>query len=119
VDLKQIKKGHMEDTVQAGTETRSPIRAIVGAAAGNLVEWYDFYAYSFTSLYFASAFFPAGDRTTQLLNTAGIFAAGFLIRPFGGWLFGRIADRLGRRISLDADVDWRLHQRRSRSAERG
>ena len=104
VDLKQIKKGHMKDTVHAGTETRSPIRAIVGASAGNLVEWYDFYAYSFTSLYFASAFFPAGDRTTQLLNTAGIFAAGFLMRPVGGWLFGRIADRLGRRTSMMISV---------------
>jgi hypothetical protein len=48
VVLKQIKKDHMKNTVQAGTENRSPIRAIVGASAGNLVEWYDFYAYSFT-----------------------------------------------------------------------
>jgi MFS transporter, MHS family, alpha-ketoglutarate permease len=81
-----------------------PILAIVGASSGNLVEWYDFYAYSFTSLYFASAFFPAGDRTTQLLNTAGIFAAGFLMRPIGGWLFGRMADRLGRRTSMMISV---------------
>ena len=83
---------------------RRPILAIVGASSGNLVEWYDFYAYSFTSLYFASAFFPAGDRTTQLLNTAGIFAAGFLMRPIGGWLFGRIADRFGRRTSMMTSV---------------
>ncbi len=82
----------------------STIRAIVGASSGNLVEWYDFYAYSFTSLYFAAAFFPSGDRTAQLLNTSGIFAAGFLMRPVGGWLFGRLADRYGRRLSMMVSV---------------
>ena len=68
-------------------DRRRRITAIVGASSGNLVEWYDFYAYSFTALYFASAFFPAGDPTTQLLNTAGIFAVGFFMRPLWGWLF--------------------------------
>jgi len=81
-----------------------PILAIVGASSGNLVEWYDFYAYSFTALYFAGAFFPKGDPTSQLLNTAGIFAVGFFMRPLGGWLFGRIADRHGRRASMVASV---------------
>src|ERR1700674_337074 len=82
------------------TKTGRRIWPIVGASSGNLVEWYDFYVYSFTSLYFAPAFFPAGDQTTQLLNVAGIFAAGFLMRPIGSWLFGRIADRRGRRVSM-------------------
>jgi MFS family permease len=83
-------------TAISGVEDlRRRVIAIVGASSGNLVEWYDFYAYSFTSLYFASAFFPSGDRTTQLLNTAGIFAAGFFMRPLGGWLFGWIADTHG------------------------
>ncbi len=80
------------------------ILAIVGGSSGNLVEWYDFYVYSFTSLYFAASFFPSGDRTTQLLNTAGIFAAGFLMRPLGGWVFGRIADRRGRRAAMIISV---------------
>src|SRR6266571_9370087 len=75
------------------TDTRRRIWAIVGGSSGNLVEWYDFYVYSFTALYFASEFFPAGDQTTQLLNAAGVFAAGFLMRPIGSWLFGRIADK--------------------------
>jgi MHS family alpha-ketoglutarate permease-like MFS transporter len=98
-------KNTVQGFIRADPKNRSrPILAIVGASSGNLVEWYDFYAYSFTSLYFASAFFPAGDRTTQLLNTAGIFAAGFLMRPIGGWLFGRIADRLGRRTSMMISV---------------
>jgi len=82
------------------TETRRRIWAIVGGSSGNLVEWYDFYVYSFTALYFASEFFPAGDQTTQLLNAAGVFAAGFLMRPVGSWLFGRIADTRGRRVSM-------------------
>ncbi|HKN10039.1 MAG TPA: alpha-ketoglutarate transporter, partial [Pseudomonadota bacterium] len=60
------------------TETRRRIWAIVGGSSGNLVEWYDFYVYSFTALYFAAEFFPAGNQTTQLLNAAGVFAAGFL-----------------------------------------
>lgn len=74
--------------------------AIVGASSGNLVEWFDFYVYSFCSLYFAPLFFPAGNTTTQLLHSAGIFAAGFLMRPVGAWLFGRIADRHGRKCSM-------------------
>src|SRR3954462_9015148 len=81
-------------------ETRHRVWAIVGASSGNLVEWYDFYVYSFTSLYFASEFFPSGNPTTQLLNAAGIFAAGFLMRPIGSWFFGRLADRRGRRFSV-------------------
>src|SRR5579875_4095844 len=79
---------------------RQRIVAIVGASSGNLVEWFDFYIYSFCALYFSSAFFPKEDQTAQLLNTAGIFAAGFLMRPIGGWLFGRVADRYGRRNSM-------------------
>src|ERR1700741_2323861 len=82
------------------TEARRRIWAIVGGSSGNLGEWDDFYVCSFTALYFASEFFPAGDQTTQLLNTAGIFAAGFLMRPIGSWFFGRIAATRGRRMSM-------------------
>ena len=85
-------------------DRRRRIVAIVGASSGNLVEWYDFYAYAFTSIYFASAFFPSGDPTSQLLATAGIFAVGFFMRPLGGWLFGWIADTHGRRISMVISV---------------
>src|SRR5215471_3742289 len=80
------------------------IRSIVAGSAGNLVEWYDFYVYAFTALYFAASFFPKGDRTAQLLNVAGVYAAGFLIRPIGGWYFGRLADRHGRRASMIISV---------------
>lgn len=81
-------------------DKKQRIFAIVGASSGNLVEWFDFYVYSFCSIYFASAFFPAGNATTQLLQTAGIFAAGFFMRPIGGWLFGYIADKHGRKTSM-------------------
>ena len=82
----------------------SRIKAIVAASSGNLVEWYDFYAYAFTSIYFAAAFFPSGDQTSQLLATAGIFAVGFFMRPLGGWLFGWIADAHGRKNSMVLSV---------------
>ncbi|MCD7097041.1 MFS family transporter [Stenotrophomonas sp. MMGLT7] len=81
-------------------EKRHRVFAIVAASSGNLVEWFDFYVYAFCAIYFAGAFFPKSDPTVQLLNTAGVFAAGFLMRPVGGWLFGRIADRYGRKTSL-------------------
>lgn len=83
---------------------RDRIRAILIGSSGNLVEWYDFYVYAAFSLYFAKAFFPAGDQTAQLLNTAAIFAVGFLMRPIGAWLFGRMADRHGRRVALTTSV---------------
>jgi MHS family alpha-ketoglutarate permease-like MFS transporter len=72
----------------------------MAASSGNLVEWFDFYVYAFSALYFAPSFFPKSDPTAQLLNTAGVFAAGFLMRPIGGWLFGRVADKYGRRTSM-------------------
>lgn len=84
----------------AESDKKSRIFAIVGASSGNLVEWFDFYVYSFCSIYFASSFFPSGNSTTQLLQTAGVFAAGFFMRPIGGWLFGYIADKHGRKSSM-------------------
>ena len=76
----------------------------MGGSAGNLVEWYDWYVYSAFSLYFAKAFFPPASQTAQLLNVAAVFAVGFLMRPLGGWLMGRYADRHGRRAALTTSV---------------
>ncbi len=80
------------------------VKAILGACSGNLVEWYDFFIYAYTAIYFAAAFFPKGDTTTQLLATAGVFAVGFFMRPLGGWIFGWIADTRGRKVSMIISV---------------
>jgi metabolite-proton symporter len=85
-------------------DTRLRILAIVGASSGNLVEWFDFYVYAFCAIYFASTFFPSGSPTIQLLKTAGVFAAGFLMRPIGGWVFGRLADTRGRKTGMMTSV---------------
>lgn len=80
------------------------IRSILGGSVGNLVEWFDWYVYASFSLYFAASFFPKGDPTAQLLNTAAVFAVGFLVRPLGGWLLGWWADRHGRKSALLVSV---------------
>ncbi|MEG3151162.1 MFS transporter [Sphingomonas sp. ZT3P38] len=80
------------------------LKSIVGGSAGNLVEWYDWYAYSSLSLVFAATFFPKGDLTAQLLGTAAIFAVGFLMRPIGAYVMGRYADTHGRKAGLALSV---------------
>jgi MHS family alpha-ketoglutarate permease-like MFS transporter len=85
-------------------DMRRRLKAIFIGSVGNLVEWYDFYAYAAFSLYFAHLFFPGGDRVVQQLNAALLFAFGFLVRPLGGVLFGHLADRKGRRIALTLSV---------------
>lgn len=82
----------------------SRLKAIFGGSIGNLVEWYDWYAYSAFAIYFSASFFPKENQTAQLLNTAGIFALGFLMRPLGGYIFGRLADRVGRKQSMTLSV---------------
>ena len=84
--------------------TSRRLRSIFSGSVGNMVEWYDWYVYAAFSLYFAQVFFPKGDLTAQLLNTAAIFAVGFLMRPIGGWLMGLYADRKGRKAALMASV---------------
>lgn len=91
------------DRLELGDVERR-IKAIFIGSIGNLVEWYDFYAYTAFALYFAPAFFPQSDPVVQQLNAAVLFAATFLMRPLGGWLFGYIADRYGRRLSLTLSV---------------
>jgi len=84
--------------------TASRIKSIFSGSVGNMVEWYDWYVYAAFSLYFAKTFFPAGSTTAQLMNTAAIFAVGFLMRPIGGWLMGLYADKVGRKKALMASV---------------
>jgi MHS family alpha-ketoglutarate permease-like MFS transporter len=80
------------------------LKAILGGSAGNLVEWFDWSAYLYFAVYFASQFFPKGDQTAQLLNIAAVSAVGFLARPVGAWLMGAYADRAGRRAALTLSV---------------
>jgi len=84
--------------------TRQRFKSIMGGSAGNLVEWYDWFAYATFSIYFAPLFFPEGDLTAQLLNTAAIFAAGFLMRPIGAWVMGIYGDKHGRKAGLTLSV---------------
>jgi MHS family alpha-ketoglutarate permease-like MFS transporter len=85
-------------------DSRRVVSNIFKGSLGNLVEWYDWYVYTAFALYFAPVFFPKGDATSQLLNTAGVFAVGFLMRPVGSFLLGRYADRHGRRAALTLSV---------------
>jgi MHS family alpha-ketoglutarate permease-like MFS transporter len=103
----------MTDTTMPAATAASPsapmsawrrTRAILGGSAGNLVEWYDWFAYAAFSIYFAKIFFPKGDQTAQLMQTAAIFAVGFGARPVGAWLMGLYADRKGRKAGLTLAV---------------
>jgi len=85
-------------------DVRRRLKAIFIGSIGNLVEWYDFYAYTAFALYFAESFFPGNDPVVQQLNAALLFAAGFVMRPIGGWLFGHLADHHGRRNALMLSV---------------
>ena len=89
---------------QAQPSQSHRLRNIIGGSAGNLVEWYDWYAYTALTLYFAPAFFPSGDRTSQLLSAAAVFAVGFVMRPIGAWVMGIYADRRGRKAGLTLSV---------------
>ena len=80
------------------------LRNIIGGSAGNLVEWFDWYAYAAFTLYFAPVFFPDEDPTAQLLSAAAVFAVGFLMRPIGAWIMGIYADHKGRKAGLTLSV---------------
>lgn len=93
----------------SSSPTRNPTarertKAIIGGSTGNLVEWYDWYAYAAFTLYFAPHFFPSGDTTAQLLGAAAVFAVGFFMRPLGAWIMGIYADRKGRKSGLALSV---------------
>ncbi|WP_223066288.1 MFS transporter [Paenibacillus caui] len=85
-------------------QKRSITANIFKGSVGNLIEWYDWYVYTAFAVYFSAKFFPKGDPTSQLLNTAAIFAVGFLMRPIGSLLMGRYADRHGRRAALTLSI---------------
>jgi len=103
-DQQQSKPGGKMTKMTDSMDMRKRVGAILLGSAGNLVEWYDFYAYTAFSLYFANSFFPDSDPVTSQLKVAVLFAAPFVMRPFGGWLFGWLADSFGRRLSLMVSI---------------
>ena len=85
-------------------DQKTRLKSILGGSAGNMVEWYDWYAYAAFTLYFAPVFFPKGNQTAQLLSAAAIFAVGFVMRPIGAWIMGVYADKKGRKAGLTLSV---------------
>src|SRR5499433_3649190 len=75
-------------------------RVIVASSVGTVFEWYDFYLYAILAPFFAGLFFPPGNQTAALLGAFGAYAAGFLIRPFGALIFGRVGDLVGRKYTF-------------------
>src|SRR6201991_4389919 len=73
---------------------------IVASSTGTIFEWYDFYLYAVLAPYFASLFFPPGNDTAALLSAFATYAAGFLVRPFGAVIFGRVGDLVGRKYTF-------------------
>ncbi|MCI7484856.1 MAG: MFS transporter [Helicobacter sp.] len=80
--------------------TTNRIRSIIAASSGNLVEWFDFYIYAFSAVYFAHNFSDSTNPTIQQISAFGIFALGFLMRPVGSYVFGSLADKIGRKSSM-------------------
>lgn len=103
-ERRALKAAGTEGEEFTASDVKRRLKAIFIGSIGNLVEWYDFYAYAAFALYFAGAFFPSADPVVQQLNAAILFAAGFIVRPLGGLLFGQLADRYGRRNALTASV---------------
>jgi MFS family permease len=75
-------------------------RVIVASSVGTVFEWYDFYLYAILAPFFAGLFFPPENQTAALLGAFGAYAAGFLVRPFGAIIFGRIGDLVGRKYTF-------------------
>jgi MFS family permease len=83
------------------TATSNPIRKVIFASSvGTLIEWYDFYIFGSLAPIIAAQFFPKGNPTAALLSTLATFAAGFIVRPFGALVFGRLGDKVGRKYTF-------------------
>lgn len=86
--------------VKPGQSTTAARRAVSAAVVGNVLEWYDFAVYGFLAAIIGKNFFPSADETTQLLASFAVFGSGFLARPLGGIVIGRLGDMKGRRTAL-------------------
>src|SRR6202142_18711 len=89
----------------ARVEAKQPLTkkkrvVFVGSSVGTVFEWYDFYLYATLAPFFAALFFPKGNDTAALLSAFATYAAGFLVRPFGALVFGRVGDIVGRKYTF-------------------
>src|SRR5271170_642639 len=87
-------------TGTSATGRSDPARHIVAVVVGNALEFYDFVTYAFFAVYIGRAFFPSTDPTASLLASLGTFGVGFVTRPIGGLVIGRMGDRLGRKPAM-------------------
>src|SRR5258706_3169555 len=90
----------MAVATQLGDFSGEEKRVIFASSLGTVFEWYDFYLYAVLAPFFAALFFPPGNQTAALLSAFAAYAAGFLVRPFGALLFGRIGDMVGRKYTF-------------------
>src|SRR5258707_8175803 len=95
----KAKKGFFEEESVRSVRTEER-RVIFASSLGTVFEWYDFYLYATLAPFFAALFFPSGNDTAALLSAFATYAAGFLIRPFGALIFGRIGDLVGRKYTF-------------------
>lgn len=107
--LDQERESLEPETAQADADdsmhpAHLPLRLIAAGTVGNILEWYDFAIFGYFATTIGRQFFPSGDSTTSLIAAFGAFAAGFLMRPLGGIVFGHIGDRIGRKAALTLSV---------------
>src|SRR6186713_3022453 len=89
-----------QTSTRAGGMTKDEKFVIFASSLGTVFEWYDFYLYATLAPFFAALFFPKGNDTAALLSAFATYAAGFLVRPFGALVFGRIGDLVGRKYTF-------------------
>lgn len=87
-------------TAISTTEKRNIWKVIAASSAGTLIEWYDFYIFGSLATIISAQFFPKGHETAALLGTLATFATGFIVRPFGALVFGRVGDVVGRKYAF-------------------
>ncbi len=81
-------------------ESSGIVKVISASSVGTMIEWYDFYIFGMLAKTISTQFFPEGNATAALLSTLAIFAAGFIVRPFGALVFGRLGDLIGRKYTF-------------------
>lgn len=92
------------DTINSNLASKSRITSVIAASSGNLVEWFDFYIYAFASVYFAHNFSDAQNPIVQQIAVFGVFMVGFLMLPVGSFVFGSVADKIGRKSAMVVSI---------------